>query len=68
MKNAAMVLLIIRSVLSCFTGIGIITLLWRIPMILKINRSMTGEYMSTGFKVAVLIFGAIIPGILLLCD
>lgn len=37
-------------------------------MILKINRAIAvGKKIFVGFKVAVLIFEAIVPGILLLC-
>ena len=44
-------------------------LCWAIPMTISLFRkAKSGEYISVGFKICVLIFLNIIAGILLLCD
>lgn len=66
LKMVAFVLMIVSTV-SC--GLLLIPLIWCIPMIIKVKRSMdTGEPLSTGFKVCTLLFVNLIAGVLLLCD
>ncbi len=64
--TAAKILMIISCVAIGWT---LIPLAWLIPMTIKIShRETSGEKLSTGFKVCVLLFGNMISGILLLCD
>lgn len=50
-------------------GWTLIPLIWCIPMCVKTWRSYkTGESISTGWKVCILLFCDIIAGIILLCD
>ncbi len=66
LATAAKILMIISTVI---TGFYLIPLAWCIPMtIMYSNKLKTGEPISTGFKVCVLLFVNTIAGILMLCD
>lgn len=56
-------------ILSCvFLGLYLIPLIWCIPMTVCLNRQLkSGEPISVGFKICILIFVSLIAGILLLC-
>lgn len=56
-------------IISCvFMGFYIIPLAWCIPMTIYVNnRLKSGEPISVGFSVCVLLFVNIVSGILLLC-
>ena len=66
LKVVAKVLMIISTIINAF---AIIPLLWCIPMTISLSKKMeSGEKVTTGFKVCVLLFVNMISGILLLCD
>ena len=66
LQIAAQVFMIISTI---YWGFFLIPLAWCIPMTVALsNKIKSGEQISTGFKVCILLFVNIISGILLLCD
>ena len=65
METAVKVFMVLSSISICWL---IIPLAWCIPMTISVFRKYRdGQPVSTGFKICVLLFVGIIPGILMLC-
>lgn len=66
LMTAAKVFMILRIVTSVWC---VLPLLWCIPMtVYCFNKTKKGESVSTGFKIASLIFVTLLGGIFMLCD
>lgn len=57
-------------VICVISGVALFPLIWLIPFTVCVYKSIQDPNyeLSTGLKICILIFGGIIPGILLLCD